>query len=256
MGSVEKALASQHTRTILFLLLAVLPATASGMISAPTSHAQLSTDGSRILVMVSPDADYENAHPSTATLPDGRVVRIRDAFSKSGCYDATTLVPLWQVDWFSLTPDLLASADFADVARRNRFGLDSDWGLAFYHNGRLVRRYDCKYLLTGLRQKYFLPFSTWDWHTQWYDEFELKEGRVSLSTARRRLSWSGHEISLGLQEFYVFDMATGDELNRRSTGMGRVWTYGFGVAVLVSTLFAAIWWRRHKRAGGRDGNTR
>ena len=221
-------------------ILAVFVFVASGLtvalagISAPSSHATLSVDGKRLLVMVSPKSNYDRKHPVVFSLPSGRSIILHETFSKSGSYDAATLAPIWQCDWFAFKKDLRWSEDFSDVASLNRFGLTSDWALAFYHEGLLVRRYDCQYLLTGLRNCMFLPFTSWDWHSQWYDTFTLDKNNLVLSTARRRLYLFGHELDLGLKEFYTFDMATGAIITRASVGAWRIWC---DVSFIVFALF-------------------
>ena len=159
--------------------------------------------------MLSPDAGSDQT--STATLPDGRVVNLHDLFSKSGVYNSSTLDPVWQVDWFALKRDLLCSDDLQHVARLNRYGFRSNWAIAFYDEGKRVRTYDCPTLLTSMNWDRCLPFSTWDWHTRWYDAFDLDAGHktVLLSTARRRVYVLGQEIDLGRQEFYTIDLSSG-----------------------------------------------
>ena len=216
-------------------------------ISAPSSSAYLSMDGRRLLVMVSPAAEYEKRHPSKFTLPDGRSITLNETFPKSGSYDSATFAPLWQVDWFSLKGDLLFSADFTDVARLNRFGLDSDWALAFYHEGRLTRRYNCAELLTGLKNRLFFPYETWDWHYAWYDGFELSKDRLAVSTARRQLHFFGYDLNLGLQEFYTFDLPTGAVISRSSVGWWCFRWYGAGIVFICSVVFLRFWVRRRSR---------
>jgi len=238
-----------HRSTLVALLLWTSGFTvAVGGMSAQRSHAVLSADGKRILVMVSPTADFDGPHPVAFSLPDGRTVVLRDTFQKSGAYDSATLVPIWQVDWFSLKGDLCWSADLGDVVRLNRFGLTSDWALAFYHDGRPVRRYDCKYLLTAFRHERFLPYETWDWHTAWYDVFEFDQNRLRLSTARRRLSFGDREFDLGFQEFYTFDMSTGAVIAFSTVGSRRIWWYFAGVVFVVCVIPLLFWFRRRKRS--------
>src|SRR5690349_10199780 len=80
---------------------------------------------------------------------------------------------------------------------------------------------------TGLRHRAFLPYETWDWHVRWYERCDLDADHrhVHLSTARRQIYLAGWQINLGLQESYTFDLATGEMLDRQSTGRWRVWLY-------------------------------
>ena len=179
---------------LILLILLTFPAAAFGLTSAPNSHATLSPDGSRLLVMLSPIV--EDDRTPTTTLPDGRVVDLRNTLGKSGVYDVSTLAPLWQVEWFAFKPDLLWSSDFRHVVRRNRHGFRSNWALAFFDEGKLIGKYDCAELLTGMRRDWCLPYSSWDWHVQWYDDFEVSADgrRVLLSTALRQVWIGGHGI--------------------------------------------------------------
>lgn len=240
---------------ILLLALLVFPSITRGGISAPNSSVAISRDGERILVMLSPDAGYDQT--STFTLPDGRLINLHDTFPKSGVYNSSTLEPVWQVDWFSLQYDLRYSDDLQHLVRLNRQGFRSDWAIAFYDGGKLIRTYDCAFLLTGMNRRWCLPYSTWDWHTQWYEDFDLDTQRESvlLSTAQRRMYVPDHEIDLGLQEFYTFDLASGLLISRRSVGAWLVWAYGAtAVALAVALFFAVRWlWRRMKASSRRRG---
>jgi hypothetical protein len=219
----------------------VFSRTALAGISAPNSSAVFSADGRHILVMRSPYPADDNR--PDITLPGGRVAHIRDCFAKSGAYDAATLAPEWTVDWFCHDWELLGSADFQHIVRLNRFGIDHGWAIAFHDRGKLIQTYDCKTLLTGLRQKSFLPFETWDWHTRWYENLTLNSAgdRVSVSTARRQFYVGDHRIDLGLQEFYEFDISSGTLLSTRISGGWAPWAYLTLVLVSPIVLFLTLW---------------
>src|SRR4051812_24731904 len=233
-------------RILLLLTFLVFPAAARGGISAPNSSVALSPDGTKILVMLSPYGLED--HQPTAALPGGRVVNLHDTFPKSGVYEVSTLKPVWQVEWFAFQRELLLSDDFRHIMRLNRQGFRSTWAIAFYDEGRLVRKYNCRYLLNGLRRHECLPFTTGDWHTQWYDRFGLSADRdqVLLSTARRQTYLGGYQIDLGLQEFYTFDLASGSLVRRRSVGAWRVWAYGAASVTFFVGLVLAVrlLWRK------------
>ena len=173
--------------------------------------------------------NVKDDHVLPFALPDGREINIRDTFAKSGCYDAATLAPLWQVEWYTFPYCLGWSPDFSNVARLNIHGIEHDPDFPFTMIGQLTKEYNCNFLLTGLRSPYLLPFSTWDWHTQWYDKFEVEGNRLALSTVRRRLYIYGFEINLGLQEFYEFDLGTGEVASFRSEGGWVMWVYLLGL---------------------------
>jgi hypothetical protein len=244
-------------RKRLLLLVLALPTAAAASLSSPDSSANYSRNGTRILVMRSPDPEGDRALPMT--LGDGRVVKIRDAFPKSGVYDARTLAPLWQVNWFAHDWDLEWSDDMRFVVERNRFGCRSRRALSFYADGKLTRTYSTGELLTGLNFEVLLPFTSGDWHTQWYDDFGADHYRsaVNVSTARRQLHFCGGTFDLARQEFYTFDLETGAMLTRRISGAWGVWVYGAcALALLIAPplVLRAIWRRwRSRRANGQRG---
>ncbi|HEY7116190.1 MAG TPA: hypothetical protein VH475_06375 [Tepidisphaeraceae bacterium] len=250
---------SAQTRLVVVLVLLALARAADGGISAPNSSVINSRDGTRMLVMLSPEPSSDQT--STAKLPDGRVVNIHDVFAKSGVYETATFAPVWQVDWFALGHDVLCSDDLRYVARRNRWGFHAGRAIAFYDRGKLVRTYDCATLLTGMKGAWCLPFSTWDWHTRWYEGFDLDADHkaVLLSTARRRTYVMGHVIDLGRQEFDRFDLASGSAVGQWTAGAWVVWAYGVGlVLLLVSCVVVMVlsvrWcWRRMKVSDRRRG---
>jgi len=218
------------------IVLLKLPVSVAAGLSARDSYLVLSRDGTRMLVMIGPSTDPVWDHTPTATLPDGRVVDLRQTFKKSGAYDARTLTPLWQVDWYELDPRIQWSPDFEHVVRMNIAARTyQGWALSFYDRGKVVRQYSCDELLTGLRDKQFLPFSTWDWHWQWYEDFGLTvdSAEVVLSTARRCIHVHGERYDLGLQEFYTFELASGAMTSQRTTGR---WVLGAYAAVPVAIV--------------------
>lgn len=115
-------------------------------------------------------------------------------------------------------------------------------------DGRVINLHDqfskSGFLLTRMRGPRYLPFTTWDWHTKWYDDFELDAGRrnVLLSTARRRVPVTGPDFDLGFQAFYTFDLASGALVSQRSAGAWVLWAYGIALgSLLVVLLFATGW---------------
>src|SRR4051812_42499158 len=106
---------------LLMALLVGFPMLAFASLSAPNSSIQWSSDGRRILVMVSYDPPYDRN--GVILFPDGRVIDIHQTFSASGVYDAKTFAPVWQVNWFAHQREIVASPDLRYVARLNRFAL-------------------------------------------------------------------------------------------------------------------------------------
>jgi len=210
-----------------------------GGITAPSSYLEVSPDETRILVMLgSPRCDAEHLKP--VKLPDGRTVDIRKQFSNSGIYDIKTFSPILEIDWFAFSDDLQWNDDFSAIAILNRFGLHSDPAIAFARDGKIFRSYDCSFLLTSLRHDLFLSFSTWDWHTRWYDEFELVDSTLHVSTAERQI----RRRKLGLQEFYEFDFTTGELISRRVENgrlKGILWCIGFGLLGIIIACGIWVW---------------
>jgi hypothetical protein len=221
---------------------------ASAGLDPPLASATLSADRQRLLVMMPTNVAYERLHPTPFVLPDGRSVILHETFAKSGAYDARTLAPIWQVDWYSNRDDVFRSADFTDVARVNPYGLDSDWAVAFYHEGRLTRRYACAELITALRSKIFFPFKSWGWHIAWSEYYELNGNQLAVSTARRRLIFFGHEWNLGFQEFYTFDLHTGAITSRSTVHSPRPWMDIVRLAFIGVAAMIGVWlWRLRRR---------
>src|SRR5437763_350706 len=193
-------------RSVLAILSALLltPISRAG-ISPQVAWAILSPKGDQMLVMVPfPSA---LARSSSFCLPDGRVLDLRTTFAQTGVYRVPSLQPVWQVNSYSLRGDVVLSDDLRHMCIINRRGLKSLWAIAFYTDGQMTRSYNCATLLTGLRHWKLLPYSTWDWHVQWYDNFDLdnEANQVRLSTARREFFIADKTFNLGRQEFYTFN---------------------------------------------------
>jgi hypothetical protein len=158
-------------------------------------------------------------------LRDGSAITLRDVFPKSGCYDAITLEPIWQVDWFAFNWNLETSADFTHVVWLHEKAMKGGAALEFYTNGELVRAYRCLDLLKHMNSALLLDFTSANWHSEWYDwrSFQLAGcDRLYLSTGRRQFWMSGHQFDLGYQEHYTFDLATGEIREITYTGVDRL----------------------------------
>ncbi len=185
-------------------------------------------------------SSYDNQHPTKFKLPDGREIIVHQTFSKSGVYDASTLKPIWQVNWFALKSELLFSPNFESVVRINRFGFDGkSWGVSFYKEGQFVKSHNVDDLLTSFKNRFFLPLSTMDWHTRWYDAYEMKGDEIILSTAPRRVFVFGYVFQLGVQEFYSFDVATGIITKKRVVQTWYYWLCAF--VILCGLVFVGLW---------------
>ena len=246
-----------------FLLWVSVTTNALASIAATDSHATLSTDGKRLLVMIPPLGTKGKVHdphpalippkPVPFTLPNGSTVILHEAFTRSGCYDASTLAPIWQADWYSLQRDLRCSSDFSDIARLNRLGLinrdglRSDWALAFYHEGKLRCHYDYEQLLARPNHWLFFDFTSSDWHSVWYDTFEIRTNQLILSTARRRLTFGSYSLDLGFHETHTFDLSSGAVVSRVSAGVGRMRSYAAGRLLVLLLIPLGFYLRRRAR---------
>ena len=137
------------------IILLLFPVAAFAGISRQDSFVVPSSDGTKLLVMITFDKQQDEG--STATLPDGREVDVREAFGKSGCYDAKSLSPLWQVSWYAPQWNIRWSQDFSHIALIDPHR-DPRWEgyLEFWHDGTLIKHYNGRDLLTSLRQEEFL----------------------------------------------------------------------------------------------------
>jgi effector-binding domain-containing protein len=225
-------------KAVVFLLL--FPVVAAAGISRQDSFVIPSSDGTKLLVMICPDSQHDEG--SIATLPDGREFDVRENFEKSGCYDAKTLAPLWQVDWYAPQSSIRWSKDFSHVARID-IHRDARWEgyLEFWRDGKLIKHYKGSDLLTGLRQEEFLC-GYWDWPA-WCDGAALSadQQRLYVKTTRRSLWLASRKIDLRLQEFYTFDLSDGSINSRRTTGAWLLWAYG--AAILGALLLALLSFR-------------
>jgi hypothetical protein len=244
-------------KATLFTFLLVFPVIAHAFTSAQNPRVTPSRDHTKLLIMFPPANLWRDAKgnpfpepPPVATLPNGQTVNLRDKFKKPGVYDAATLAPIWQVDWFAQPEDLLLSDDFLHAVRMNIHGLRSNWALVFYDHGNPVQTYDCPQLLRHLRNIRCVPFTSGNWHFVWYDNFHLSNDgtQLELSTVRRQLFLPGHKFDLGYQEHYTFNLVTGAIINQRTTGVWRIATYAAALlAMIVLPLMALRFlWQRSR----------
>jgi hypothetical protein len=204
--------------------------------------------------MVSPDQKYDKQVSRPFVLPDGRALELRETFGKSGCYETDTLKPLWQVEWFEFEDELKCSPDFSHLARRNKFACPDGVALTFYGNGREIKRYQYQELVRNLASRYFLTFTTADYHDQWYDDFELTGDTLTLSTIPRAVHLGDHALELGVSERYTFDLNTGNILTSQEIGVTRFWVLLIGGLMIVISLPVAVVLlrRRQRRASGEE----
>ncbi len=239
---------------VLILGWCALAGEALGSISVPTSFAKVSQDGKRLLVMVARKSRYDTHAPVPFVLPNGRALELRETFGKSGCYETDTLKPLWQVEWFEFDDELKCSPDFSHLARRNMFACPDGVALTFYENGREIQHYQYQELLRNLASRYFLTQTSFNWHDQWYDDFQLTGHTLTLSTIPRAVHLGGHDMELGISERYTFDLNTGNILTSQEIGVTRFWVFLIGGLLIVISLPVAvvIHRRRQRRTAGEE----
>jgi hypothetical protein len=224
-----------RSASIILVLLSMFSGVALAAISSPDSHARYSRDGKRILVMISNNLAWDGTRKFV--LQDGRVVIMRDAFPKSGCYDAQTLGPIWQVNWFAFEWELRTSDDFTQIVRLYPKAMSGGPALDFYTNGNLIRSYGCRDLLRNLNSTAFVNFTSGGWHYQWYDHerYNLSGiNQVNLDTGRRIFWIFRRGYDLGYQEHYTFDLASGKILACTYSGIDTL------VIVIAKLAAAAV----------------
>lgn len=241
------------------LILIVVPRLAWAGLSARPSYLVWSQDRKTFLAIVSDAAiskdggkTWVSVDPApTATLPDGRQIDLHKDIPGSGLYDAASLTLLWHVNWYVFECDLFTSPDLRYIAKFDRLRYPKTAGITFLDQGVQTKSYAANQLLTSLNSHYFLHFSSWDWHEVWYDDvvFEGDGKTISLSTARRRFRFCDMELDLGLQEFYTFDLQTGEMLTKKVSGRWVRWAYiGSAAALLISMVCGIRWlWRKLQR---------
>ena len=217
-----------------------MPAVASAGLFAYNDYAVLSSDRTRVLVMVSPLLEPRTLDPGVINLPAGRTVSIQKTFAKSGVYDTKTLEPIWRVDWYAIDGELRWSADFSHLVRLNYYGFHRSGGLTFYHDGKLIKQYEADDLLTDLKSAYFLPYETFGWYTRWHEDFDLRGDVLFISTPRRVSGVLGYPIDFGRQEFYTFDLKSGAMLSRQVGGQWVIWLYILGILFLIAAPLVVL----------------
>ena len=184
--------------------IAALPEPAHASLSGPPpSFVVPARDGKHILVMLSfmPIAKDTG---NLCKLPNGKKVKLRDAFPSSGLYKLGSTTPIWTVDWYAESGYVIVSENGRYVVRINRFGgggygegVRLRWGIRFYDAGVELRSYGVGELVD---YPSLMAFSTYDWHQLWIDgskcDSEIHNGFYHLCTSCR--------------EEYTFDVTTGN----------------------------------------------
>jgi hypothetical protein len=231
--------------TPLLWLLANVP---SGISAGPVSWVRWSPDYHRILVMRTASPVGDEAY--FLSIGKWKFLKIRDVFPASGVFELGNPNPLWTVTWFSGNGDLVSSDDLMMCARRNRFAVNSKspaWAVELYHGDSLVRSYEISEFVTGPRL--FLPYTTWDWHTQWYWQFEVIAGdRLLVETAPRFIPFYGDLRNPG--DRYEISLSDGKVLNQAHPFLRQLQmvTAGMVFVFIVVPTVLMIWWLRRRRS--------
>lgn len=193
------------TKSLLLLISAIwcLAVPLHAGLSAPIPFAKLSKDESRILVVRNGGKGFSQSQVDNPRLADGVEIDFLKDFPLSGVYRLPSRKLVYEIDWFCLGHELVASDDLEQIARLNRFG--ADWALKFYSRGKEASSFKIEQLLTALSSERFRPFSTWDYYHPWHEDFELRGDLVMVTTVEREVA--GFE--LGCFEVHTFDLATG-----------------------------------------------
>jgi hypothetical protein len=192
-------------KSLLLLISAIwcLGAPLHAGLSAPIPFAKLSQDESRILVVRNGGKGFSPSQVDNPRLTGGVEIDFLNDFPRSGVYRLPSRDLVYEIDWFCLEHELLASDDLDHIARLNRFG--TDWALKFYSSGKETSTFKIEQLLTAFSSERFRPFSTWDYYHPWHEDLELRGGLVRVTTVEREVS--GFE--LGYFEVHTFDPTTG-----------------------------------------------
>lgn len=172
-------------------------------LSAPIPFAKLSKDESRILVVRHGGKGFSESQVSNPRLTGGDEIDFLKEFPSSGVYRLPSRELVYEIDWFCLEHELVASADLEHIARINRFG--GDWGLKFYANGKETSNFKIGQLSTAFSSERYRPFVTWDYFHPWHEGFELRGGQVVVKTVEREVAG----FAIGYDEVHTFDLATG-----------------------------------------------
>lgn len=206
-------------------------------LSAPIPFAKLSADETRILVVRDGGEGFSESQLENPRLSSGDEINFLAEFPKSGVYRIASRKLIYEIDWFCLEHELLASDDLNDIARLNRFG--GDWALRFYHRGIEGSSYQISQLLTSFADERFRPFQTWDYFHAWHEDFDLVRGQLVVTTIGREF----HGFPLRFNEVHTFDLGSG-ALTHTEVHNGIFWLaiglIGVLAFLMVSLLLAKL----------------
>jgi len=108
------------------------------------------------------------------TLPSGQQINLREKFKTNGVYRLDNFECIQPLDWYADQSELFAYGGFDILVRLNQFAVDTQnktnwsWCLRFYNQGKVVKEYQVKDLV-AIPSQLFLPFTTYGYHSVWYE---------------------------------------------------------------------------------------
>jgi hypothetical protein len=177
--------------------------------------------------MLVPTEETQNENSVNVVLPNGDSVVLKDRYSRSGLYDATSNELLWTIDWF-VGPCFL-SEDGESLVQCNRNGDGDygrggslDWGVRFFHSGKLIKEYGVADLVDYPSLMPYHQGKAYVWiDPDRHDNPRIQDGFLLLYT-------STHEA-------YEFDIATGQIVDEFRLWRTLAWAF-----VIVTFALATI----------------
>ena len=227
----------------------------AGLSSGPFTWTALSQEDNRILVNLRVAGDTIPADEKTVSLPDGRILVIKEHFPTSGVYSLPNLELLWSFPWKSTyETDMAWSPDFSRMAvwysKDFELKKENPWGLHILHEDRSVKFY--------AEEELYLRFSKW-YHFAHkstlggpdYTTLDVVEDKFILNTARRGSPSPFGWRDIGYWETYTFDFETGNILSSEIQD-GKTKMIIAGVLSILALLFTGIivtlfWIQKHTK---------
>ena len=152
-----------------------------------------------------------------AKLPDGRPIDLYNQFPSNGVYRLPDLEPVYFLDWFEDTNDLILSPDFNAIALINAYALTplrrgvagpQAPAIQILIAGKAIRTHTARELV-GDPLMTTVPWNEFGARS-WVESFGLATGdQFFVNTAHRGIFAFGLELPLLTGNRFVFDLATG-----------------------------------------------
>jgi hypothetical protein len=125
-------------------------------VAAVHSWAEVSEDGSRLLVVQAP---REDAGEPEIELPDGRIVNLRTDFEASGLYAIDRLEPIWAFEDGAKIYNTRSSADMDYVVCINGGAPRGPAAVRLFHEGKLFKEIAHHQLVKRFKEAHWLPLN-------------------------------------------------------------------------------------------------